>query len=346
MRRGRHQRLERARQMIHRHFCTYFDHRYLPLGLALHGSLRRVCGDFTLWVLALDEEAAAFLDEAALPSLRVVRLSDLEAFDPQLKEVEKDRSRVEYYFTCSPCLPRYLMEVEGVDEVTYLDSDLWFFASPERVFDEMGDGAVAIVPHRFSEAAARSHARFGLYNVGWLTFRNNADGRACLEWWRGMCIDWCYDRAEPTRYADQKYLDYFESRFPGVRVIANPGANLAPWNVARHAVVQDSSGVSVDGEPLVFFHFQGLRRMSRSTYDSNLASYGARLTPALRHGVFEPYLYALGQAEAFVAARLPAAVDAQNIRRAELGLWRRRASRAWRLLRARMTGNLLDVPVR
>lgn len=332
--------------MTHRHYCTYFDHRYLPLGLALHTSLKRVGGEFTLWVLALDEAAAAFLDMASLESLRVLRLPQLEAFDSQLKAVEDTRSRVEYYFTCSPCLPRYLMEVEEVDEVTYLDSDLCFFSSPEQVFDELGEGSVAIVPHRFAGSAALSHAKFGTYNVGWLTFRNNADGRACLEWWRAMCIDWCYDRAEANRYADQKYLDYFADRFAGVRSIGHPGANLAPWNVARYEVTYDFTSVRVDGQPLVFFHFQGLRRVAPGTYDSNLASYGARMTPALRHGVFEPYLRILREAEAYVADRLPAVVGAENLRRAGLSQWRLRASRAWRLLRARATGNLVDMPAR
>lgn len=332
--------------MTHRHYCTYFDHRYLPLGLALHASLQCVGGDFTLWVLALDEEAAAFLEESALPSLRVVRMAQLEIFDPELKAVEGSRSRVEYYFTCSPCFPRYLMDVEGLSEVTYLDSDLWFFDSPEIVFDELGDGSVAIIPHRFAGPAKRSHARHGHYNVGWLTFRNNADGRACLEWWRAKCIEWCYDKIEPTRYADQKYLDYFEDRFHGVRAISHPGANLAPWNVAGHVVTLDVSRVHVDGKPLIFFHFQGLRRVAPGTYDTNFISYGAHMTRALRHGVFEPYLRALQDAEAFVSSRLPAAVGAQNLRRAGLGQVRLGASRAWRTLRARMTGNLVSVPAR
>lgn len=330
--------------MPHRHYCTYFDHRYLPLGLALHASLRRTCDAFTLWVLAFDEVAAEFLEASALPSLRVVRLSALETFDPELKAVEGTRSRVEYYFTCSPCLPRYLMDAEGIGEVTYLDSDLWFFDSPEPLFDELHDNSVAIVPHRFSGRAARSHAMYGQYNVGWLTFRNTPEGRACLEWWRAVCLEWCYDRVESQRYADQKYLDYFEERFDGVHAIAHPGANLAPWNVAAHNISQDDTGVCVDGSPLIFFHFQGFRCIAPGVYDSNLASYGASLTHALRHGVFEPYLHALNEAEAFVAARLPQAVSAQNLRRAGLGQWRLHASRAWRTLRARMTGNIVHAP--
>lgn len=329
--------------MTHRHYCTYFDHRYLSLGLALHASLLRHGGEFTLWVLALDEEAAAFLDAADLSSLRVVRLTQLETFDPELKAIENTRTRVEYYFSCSPCLPRYLMRTEGLNEITYLDSDLWFFSSPESVFNELGDGSVAIVPHRLHGRAEKSHAKYGRYNVGWLTFRNDANGRACLDWWRERCLEWCCDRVEPTRYADQKYLDDFERLFHGVRAIEQSGANLAPWNVGGHALTQDAAGIRVDGHPLVFFHYQGLRQVARNTYDSNLAGYGARLTPLLRTGIFEPYLRERRNADAFIAARLHGSPSNQNLRRANLGRWHLRLSRAWRMLRARLTGNLVTL---
>lgn len=330
--------------MRHRHYCTYFDHRYLPLGLALHESLLRHGGEFTLWVLALDRECADFLEAAALPNVRVVPLAELEAFDPELKAVEGTRSRVEYYFTCSPCLPRYVMRAHGVDEITYLDSDLWFFSSPEPVFEELGDGSVAIIAHRFTGASAASHARHGIYNVGWLTFRNDGPGKACLEWWRARCIEWCFDRVEADRYADQKYLDRFPELFDGVVGITHPGANLAPWNVGASQVTLRDGAVRVDAQPLVFFHFQGLKRIEGDTYDTNLTSYGARMTPALRDGVFLPYIAALRRAEAFVAPRLPQAIGAQGLRRAGLNQWRVRASRAWRTFRARSAGNLVDAP--
>lgn len=330
--------------MTHRHYCTYFDHRYLPLGLALHESLMHHGGDFTLWVLALDHECTGFLLAAALPNVRVVPLSNLEAYDSELKAVESTRSRVEYYFTCSPCLPRYLMHVHGVDAITYLDSDLWFFSSPEAVFDEIGGNSVAIIPHRFTGKAAVSHAKHGHYNVGWLTFHADAGGTACLEWWRARCIEWCFDRVEADRYADQKYLDRFPELFDSVVNITHPGANLAPWNVAAAEVSLHDGQPFVDGRALVFFHFQGLRELSPGVYDSNLTSYGARMTPALRDGVFVPYIAALRRAEALIAPRLPKVIGAPGLRRSGLNKWRLLASRTYRTWRARLAGNLIGAP--
>jgi len=330
---------------IHRHFCTYFDHRYLARGLALHASLANVCrNDFTLWVLALDEQAAQFLERADIAGLRVLPLAALEAFDPELHASRADRSLVEFYFTCSPCLPRYLFARHPeIASVTYLDSDLFFFSDPEVLFDEIGPAAVAITPHRFSAAAARSHAKFGAYNVGWLTFRNDADGRACLEWWRARCLEWCFDRVEADRYADQKYLDRFASLFAGVHAIAHPGANLAPWNVASYRVAVDAGHVQVDGRALVFFHFQGLRRIAGHVYDSNLTGYGARLNDAVRDHVFRPYLATLEQAESRVVSDAGMSGVSASLRRRAPGLrgLRFAAGRAARALASAAAGNLV-----
>lgn len=330
--------------MTHRHYCTYFDHRYLSLGLALHESLVRHGGDFTLWVLALDRECALFLENAALPRIRVIPLSQLEAYDSELKAIESTRSRVEYYFTCSPCLPRYLIHAHGLDLVTYLDSDLWFYSDPEVVFNALADDSVAIIPHRFTGASAASHAKHGKFNVGWLSFRADTNGMTCLEWWRARCIEWCYDRVEADRYADQKYLDRFPELFDGVVAITHTGANLAPWNVSASTIEISDGLLLTDGNPLVFFHFQGLRKLSATVYDSNLTSYGARMTPALRDGVFLPYIAALRRAEAIVAPVLANAIGAPSLRRAGLSQWRLRASRSYRTFRARLAGNLIDVP--
>ena len=327
----------------HRHFCTYFDHRYLPRGLALLSSLEATCPRFTLWVLTLSDEASGFLAEANLPNVRVVPLQALEAGDPALAFSRANRSLVEYYFTCTPCLPRFLMATDNtIDEITYLDSDLYFFSSPEPLFDAMGDASVAIVPHRFSPRSASTHGKYGEFNVGWLTFRNDSAGLACLDWWRARCIEWCHDHVEADRYADQKYLDQFQARFGGVHIVRHPGANLAPWNVGTHRIEEDGNGALVDGLPLVFFHFQGLRQVSARVYDSNLTGYGARLSRVLRTRVFAPYLSTLGQKDALVAARLAPATSA-SIRRQSIGLGRIRARvSGWaRLALAALSGNLV-----
>lgn len=302
-----------------RHYCTYFDSNYLVQGELLIASLRRHAGPFVLHVLGLDEAVRAHLRARHPDTVRVIAPADLEDFEPRLARARAGRSRVEYYFTCSPLLPLFVLErTPGAADVTYLDADTLLFAAPDPAFAELGDASVGIVEHRFSPGLEYK-LRFGRFNVGWISLRNDARAREVLQWWAGRCLDWCRDVPENGLFADQKYLDRWPELFEGVRVLAHPGLNAAPWNAAGAPPQAGPDGVRVGGEPLLLYHFHGFRRLAPGLYRSGLAGYGAGLRGALRAGVYAPY------ARAFegLAANLPGA--APGARRGPGG----RGPRAW-----------------
>jgi hypothetical protein len=287
-----------------RHYCTYFDHRYLARGLAMIRSLRRFEPDATIWVLCLSEPAEAAL-LALEPGLHTIGLAEFVAADPELQAARANRSLVEFYFTCTPSIICHVLSQAGPEDiVTYVDGDLYFFDSPEPLFDELEGGSVSIIPHRFSDAH-RDHQRVGIYNVGWLGFRNDARGREVAGWWRARCNEWCYDIFEPDRFLDQKYLDRFPA-FDGVVVIGHPGANLGPWNVVMHSLSLQNGAVTVDGAPLIFFHFHGLKSLGRSIFFAPHDYYDSRITPLIREHIYRPYLETLtaldDQVERFIGA--------------------------------------------
>ena len=98
-----------------------------------------------------------------------------------------------------------------------------------------------------------------MYNVGWLTWRREVRAYDCLRWYRCKSLEWCYDVVEDERYADQKYLDFWPSQFAGIHRIDHKGANLAPWNVGNYRISTAGEKIYVDDDPLVFYHFHGLK---------------------------------------------------------------------------------------
>jgi hypothetical protein len=276
-----------------RYFCTYFDHYYLSRGLALHYSLTQHCSSFTLWVLCLSSECYNTLKELNLPNLIPISQEDFEHGDEKLVAAKDNRSKIEYYFTCTPSLPLYILNhFPEVDLITYLDSDLFFFSNPQPIFDEIGNGSIAIIPHRFSNHLKR-YERNGIYNVGWVSFRRDSNGIACLEWWREKCIDWCYDKIEPDRFADQKYLNYWESMFEGVIVIQNKGSNLAAWNISNYTLEFRDGKVWADDDYLIFFHFDSFKKVAPNIYTSSMKSYVSVVTLLIRNRIFNPYIMVL-----------------------------------------------------
>jgi hypothetical protein len=286
--------------MLNRVYCTYFDHNYLPRGLALYHSLQRHSQGSRLWVLCLSEACYLALAALELPNLTPLRLADFEAADPEVAATRPTRSLIEYYFTCSAALMLFVLDSEtDAKWVTYLDSDLFFFASPDPIYAEMGDSALGIIPHRFTRRLS-GYRRFGIYNVGWVSARRCEEGIAALRWWRERCIEWCYDRVEGDRFADQRYLDRLPELFTGIHVIEHLGANLAPWNLASYRLEPRNGSVEIDSNyPLLFFHFCGVKRNGRYYFNSHRL-YHAPFPALVRERIYEPYIVALTESELMV----------------------------------------------
>jgi hypothetical protein len=278
-----------------REFCTLFDSGYLFKVLALYDSLERHCERFHLTALCVDEEAERLLRLLTLPNMSVLPLAELESGDPGLAATKADRNRFEYCCTATPALPLHLLETRPeLDEITYLDADLFFFSDPEPLFAEMGEASVLITPHRFPDYLRHYEAN-GIFNVQFMTFRRDERGLAALRWWHDRCLEWCYLRLEDGKFADQKYLDDWPDRFEGVHVLRHPGGGLAPWNIDRHTLRREDGRVLVDGEPLVFFHFHRVRMRVDGGYDWRAPGYLG--LGAAREVVYRPYLAALDEAK-------------------------------------------------
>lgn len=258
-----------------REYCTLFDASFLPRALALYRSLERCEEDFVLRAVCMDRGSRDLLTHLALPRLRIIDIAEVEAWDSELEAVRPTRSRREYCWTATAAVCRFILtQAPEVELLTYLDADLSFSSSPTPLFRELGGGSILIVPHRSPSEGTQIT---GIYNVGWVTFRNDEIGNAALAWWRERCLEWCYDRIEPERFGDQKYLDDWPERFPGVKICTNPGAGLAPWNEERHRLTTDGKGrVCVDGTPLIFHHYAGLRVYRGDSPSARLASWSPR----------------------------------------------------------------------
>lgn len=280
------------------HFCTYCDQGYAARMLCLHDSLKAQGEPFKLWVLCFDQATESVIRGLGDSSLAAIPLVELTAADSDYAATRENRSRVEFYFTSTPVLVRHCLRREPTAEVmTYLDSDLFFFSPASLVFAEQGDASVGIVPHRFTARSRRS-LRNGIYNVGWVSFRRDDAGLACLDWWRERCIEWCYDRVDGARFADQGYLNDFPVKFPKVKSLDHPGINAAPWNAEPDRLRIIGGKPHMCGKPVLFYHYQGIREVEQGWFDPGLRNYHLSPTRVIRDALYLPYLKKLTQVQA------------------------------------------------
>ncbi|MCK9386999.1 MAG: hypothetical protein M0Q22_01220 [Sulfuritalea sp.] len=252
--------------MTKRYFCTLFDSGYLLKGVAMLKSLASHCPDAHVHVLCMDRQTQDILMRLDLPHISCIPLSDLE--DAALLEAKKVRGVAEYCWTLSPCLPWYVLQNNPqIDFITYLDADLLFYSPLRPLFDEIGDSSIAIIEHRFAPRLKDREVN-GRFCVEWVSFRRDEEGLACLSHWREQCIEWCYYRLEEGRMGDQKYLDEWPDRYPSCHILQHPGAGIAPWNYSQYVFDWGSSGgITVQGVPLIFYHFHQFQLLDNGQFD-------------------------------------------------------------------------------
>src|SRR5574341_530583 len=275
------------------YFCTFFDHRYLDRGLALAPPLQCHDEPYHLWILCVDQKAVDNLSLRGMKDVTLVTMADLDAFDGTLHEVKKNRSPLEFYFTCKSFLCLYIFaNYPAVNLLTYLDADLFFFGRPSIVEEEMIGSSIGLTGHRFP-AFLKKLEQFGMFNAGFVSFRRDDEGLACLTWWRDRCTEWCHDYVDNGRYADQRYLDYIPGNFSRTKVINHKGINLAPWNIAQYLTTWSGLAVIIDDEPLVLFHFHGLKRtkyIKHILYDTSSYNYKTVFNKAILNYIYKPYI--------------------------------------------------------
>jgi len=277
------------------YFATLFDKNYLNRGLALYQSMQLHIEHFTLFVLALDQSVFVYIKHQNKENLKGITLNDLEIKYPELVEAKSNRSTVEYYFTLSPVLPLYVLETyPDIDFITTLDADIFLFNSPKRLFDTFENYSIIITAHDF--ASNLKHLEiYGKYNVSFQSFRRDSEGLACLNEWKKQCLKWCFDRLDDDKFADQKYLDSWNSEFIGVLELSGKGVGIAPWNISKYKIRYKKKTVYCDEHPLIFYHFHGLRLINSKWFKHNLRGYKVTINSGIKNILYKTYLEILLQ---------------------------------------------------
>jgi hypothetical protein len=286
-----------------RAWITYFDQRYLARALVMLRSLRRHDPQAEIFPLCFDQIAFDIVAGLTDDKITPIAEADMLGFEPALAR-NGGRGRLPFYALHKPVLPAYVFRRRPkLAAIAHIDADTYFYASPQPMFDEIGEASIGLSPHRFSPPY-QDAVIYGEFNAGFIYWRNDPVGRRCLDEYRTDCLRWCAPWAEPDgRYMNQGYLTAWPGRYPNVHVLRHPGANLAYWNMARHRLTEKPV-ISVDGEALIFHHFSNVHQDHRGTWRCPYRQFGGNLGVALR-AVYRPYLDEVEDTAAWLQMRVP-----------------------------------------
>ena len=213
-------------------WVTICDVHYAARALCLLRSMERWSSrPFVLIVICCDEDTFKVFDDEE--NAYALRLSWIEEQDPRLLEAKRNRSWLEYLWTLPSVVCSMLL---GTNPVIYLDADIAFFHSYDGTLSALGfpnETEILIIPHHWTPKYEKRLRPNGIFNVSMVAFAGSMRAGNCAEVWAEQCLDWCYNRIEGGKFADQRYLDDWPKRWRA-HAVECPSFGLAPWNQEQY----------------------------------------------------------------------------------------------------------------
>jgi Nucleotide-diphospho-sugar transferase len=245
-------------------YCSLMTKSRLYQFLALLVSMNKVrAGKFRFFVLCVDDETYNTLKKLNWENVTVFRDEEL---GEAILALKKERRIHEYCWTLKALfLEMVLTKYPEVQRVTFMDSDLYFWRDPEIIFNEQPDCSVLLCreekyrPEWRPNFVKRLKKLTGEYNSGFISFKRDEMGMACLRWWKEQTLEAC--RIDPNKgiFGDQKYLNEMPKLFSNICDITTPGVNIGPWDYRKYSFSEIDNHVLIDRIPLIFYHFSGVR---------------------------------------------------------------------------------------
>ncbi len=240
-------------------YCTLFDKNYLISGLALYSSICDFTDEFRLYVLAMDDEAERILLDLSLDKIIVIPISKITAIKKYGLEDRMTFGQI--CWTCQPFLIEYILEYFMLDDVIYLEADLFFFSNPNTLAGELNFFSVSLVPHKINGDFSKAK-KSGIYCVQFNLFKNDETGLTILEDWKKNSL--LYSKKKKDSYPGQTCMNHWPEFSSSVRVVDNVGAGVAPWNVGDYLIQELQDKIYVNDKELIFYHFHELAFLDRN----------------------------------------------------------------------------------
>ena len=250
------------------HAYTSFSYSYLDRARVLARSLRRQHPDWVLWAILTDKEPEGYtLDWSAEDYDRVVTAEEL--FGDETDRWLFGHDIVEACTGVKGRALQRIMDDPTTEKVLYFDPDMAVFNSMDPVIDLLDTHSIVLTPHQIDpepvtdKMAIRDNEitslDYGIFNLGFIAVRNDSEGRRFADWWADRLQDWCHDRLDIGLFVDQKWCNLIPCFFDGVKVLRDPGLNVASWNLSQRTMTFSADGeAQINGQPLRFYHFTKL----------------------------------------------------------------------------------------
>ena len=216
------------------------------------------------FVIGLADELNGRINIQDYPAFEFIPLSALHL--PNQNELTRQYSIFELSCALKPYFGSYLLKKYQPEFVLYFDTDICVYDKLTPIEELLADASIVLSPHFVSPLPddgkfplERDVLGSGLYNGGFVGFRNDANGIAFIQWWQERLKDQGHVNVCEGMMVDQLWLNLVPLFFRQVRLLEHTGCNAAYWNMHERMITQTGNSYFVNDKPLIFFHFSGYR---------------------------------------------------------------------------------------
>jgi len=244
---------------------------YIGLAQALQSSVEKYNKDVLFLIFVVDEFS---IDEQALmPENILIAKDNLDIPLDQWYEMAFKYDLTEFCTSIKPSCFKYLFKKYNETNCIYFDPDILTYSSLNEIYNELNHFSIILTPHITTiekdysgKLNERNLLYSGMFNLGFIAFKNDEISKIVLDWWEVRLKDRCYQNMMENYFTDQKWIDFLPSFFPNdILISKNLGLNLAPWNFYERELfknidtfyVRNRLNDSTNSFSLVFIHFSG-----------------------------------------------------------------------------------------
>lgn len=250
------------------HAFTSFSYSYLNRARVLAKSLRRHHPDWVIWAVITDLPPPGF--EFDLSKENFDRILTAETLFGEI--TNRWLFKHDIVEACTAVKGRalqYIMADPTAEKVVYFDPDIAVFNHMNDVIELLNEYSIVLTPHQIDpEPATHHHAirdneitslDYGVFNLGFIAVNQSMEAHRFAQWWADRLFDWCHDRLDIGVFVDQKWCNLIPCFFDSIKVLRDPGYNVASWNLSQRTMSYDAFGqAQINGKPLRFYHFTKL----------------------------------------------------------------------------------------
>ncbi len=274
-------------------FITYFTKEFLVQGTVAIESFIKFHYDSLGFIICLDKTSVDYLRRKKYDKkIKIYELKELPSIHRMFKKFLLTRTFAESIISIKPILiNEFIKQIPADDSIVYFDADMFFFDSLSRVKSVIDNSELVLSEHLFPKSMEGSQI-YGIYNGGFVIFKNSKKSIAVLQIWKKLCIEWCELSLYQNKFADQKYLEQFIF-LDGVKVIRDPGINNGQYYFRENRKIRFYKSKNLfflDNFALICFHFHGIA-IHKNFISTGFNRYGLIRKPlTVLFRVYLPYM--------------------------------------------------------